>query len=251
MREVLGVRLNGRSYTDTAARCVAWAQHGESRAIIFANVHVIMEAHDDPSLHSLLNNADILNPDGMPLVWALRMFGHRDAERVYGPDAMLVLLAAAEAADIPVGFYGGLPETMNMLVAETRKRFPKLNIVFKYSPPFRPLDLKEDEDVVRAIAESGLKMLFVGLGCPKQERWIMDHRGRINAVMLAVGAAFDFLAKTKRQAPRWIMRSGFEWAFRLGSEPRRLAGRYFKHNPRFLILVLFQWLRSSRSRSQL
>jgi N-acetylglucosaminyldiphosphoundecaprenol N-acetyl-beta-D-mannosaminyltransferase len=247
MREVLGVKLNGLSYTDTAERCVTWAQHGESRAIIFANVHVVMEAYDDPSLHSLINDADIVNPDGMPLVWALRMFGHSEAERVYGPDATLVILAAAEAADIPVGFYGGLPETMDLLVAEARKQFPKLNIVFKYSPPFRPLDLQEDEEVVRAIRESGLKMLFVGLGCPKQERWIMDHHGRINAVMLAVGAAFDFLAKTKSQAPRWMMRIGLEWAFRLASEPRRLAVRYLKHNPRYLILVLLQWSRSRRS----
>jgi N-acetylglucosaminyldiphosphoundecaprenol N-acetyl-beta-D-mannosaminyltransferase len=246
MREVLGVRLNGVSYTDTAERCVAWARLGESRAIVFANVHVIMEAHDDPSLHAQLNEADILNPDGMPLVWALRRFGHSDAERVYGPDATLVLLAAAEAADIPVGFYGGLPETMEMLVAEAHHRFPKLKIVYQYSPPFRPLDPQEDENVVRAIHASGLKMLFVGLGCPKQERWIIDHRGRVNAVMLAVGAAFDFMAKAKRQAPRWMMRSGLEWVFRLATEPRRLAARYFKHNPRYLVLVFGQWLRRNK-----
>jgi N-acetylglucosaminyldiphosphoundecaprenol N-acetyl-beta-D-mannosaminyltransferase len=250
MREILGVRLNGLNYRDTAERCVTWAQHGESRTIIFANVHMIMEAHYDRSLHCLLNDADILNPDGMPLVWALRMFGYKDAERVYGPDATLVVLAAAEAAGIPVGFYGGLPETMEMLLAEARNRFPKLKIVFRYSPPFHPLNFKEDEDLVSAIGESGLKMLFVGLGCPKQERWIMDHRGRIYAVMLAVGAAFDFLAKTKRQAPRWMMRSGLEWAFRFGSEPSRLAGRYFKHNPRYVTLILFQWLRLRKSRVQ-
>jgi N-acetylglucosaminyldiphosphoundecaprenol N-acetyl-beta-D-mannosaminyltransferase len=125
-----------------------------------------------------------------------------------------------------------------------------LQIVFTLSPPFRPLSAMEDEDTIKRISDSGAGMLFVGLGCPKQEHWIMEHRGRIPAVMLGVGAAFDFLAGTKPQAPRWMMRNGLEWVFRLASEPRRLAGRYLKHNPRFLALFLQQWLTGHVSRAE-
>jgi N-acetylglucosaminyldiphosphoundecaprenol N-acetyl-beta-D-mannosaminyltransferase len=111
------------------------------------------------------------------------------------------------------------------------------------SPPFRALDEAEDKEITEHIANSGARILFVGLGCPKQERWIMAHRGHIPAVMFGVGAAFDFLAGSKAQAPRWMMRNGLEWAFRLATEPRRLAGRYLKHNPRFIILSLHQLMR--------
>ncbi len=248
MREILGVKITGTSYSDTSHKVLAWAKGGEARSVIFANVHMIMEAHDDASFRSQLNDADIINPDGVPLVWALRMFGDRSAERVYGPDATLNVLAAAEFADVPVGFFGSSPETLAILVCEVNRRFPRLNIVFHQSPPFRPLTSSEDHEMVAAIQQSGLRILFVGLGCPKQERWIMEHRDRLNAVMLAVGAAFDFLANTKPQAPRWVMRSGLEWVFRLISEPRRLSGRYMKHNPRFIALLLLQWIGVRRDR---
>jgi N-acetylglucosaminyldiphosphoundecaprenol N-acetyl-beta-D-mannosaminyltransferase len=118
-----------------------------------------------------------------------------------------------------------------------------LEIAFTMSPPFRHLEAAEDEEITRRICDSGAQLLFVGLGCPKQEHWIMEHRGRIPAVMLGVGAAFDFLGGSKRQAPRWMMRNGLEWVFRLASEPRRLAGRYLKHNPRFVALFLYQWMK--------
>jgi N-acetylglucosaminyldiphosphoundecaprenol N-acetyl-beta-D-mannosaminyltransferase len=158
-----------------------------------------------------------------------------------------VLLCAAQESRVPVGFYGGSVATLTMLIDEARRRYPELEIVFTMSPPFRPLDAAEDEELTQRISDSGARMLFVGLGCPKQEHWIMEHRGRIPAVMLGVGAAFDFLAGSKPQAPRWMMRSGLEWAFRLASEPRRLAGRYFKHNPRFVALLLHQLMTGAGS----
>jgi N-acetylglucosaminyldiphosphoundecaprenol N-acetyl-beta-D-mannosaminyltransferase len=247
MREILGVRISGKSYSDTSRKIIAWAEQSESKAVFFANVHMLMEAYDHPSLRSQLNQADIINPDGVPLVWALRLFGDHEAKRVYGPDATLEVLAAAEAANIPVGFFGAEPETLSILLDRVSKSFPSLNIVFHHSPPFRPITPSEDGELVTAMQLSGLKILFVGLGCPKQERWIMDHRGRLNAVMLAVGAAFDFLANTKPQAPRWIMRSGLEWLFRLLSEPRRLAGRYIRNNPRFVALIFLQWVKTGKN----
>jgi N-acetylglucosaminyldiphosphoundecaprenol N-acetyl-beta-D-mannosaminyltransferase len=243
MNKILGVKIAPSSYTEIVEKSLAWSKVGESRAVFFANVHVLMEAFDDVSFRAELNAADIVNPDGMPLVWALRALGNRDASRVYGPDATQILLHAAQDSGTPVGFYGGSEATLNKLIEEVRRECPELKIVFTMSPPFRSLEVEEDEKIVKRISDSGARMLFVGLGCPKQERWIMEHRGRIAAVMFGVGAAFDFLAGSKRQAPRWMMRNGLEWVFRLSSEPRRLAGRYLKHNPRFVALFLYQWMR--------
>lgn len=243
MGEILGVKVTASDYETVARRTVAWAQGGESKAVCFSTVHMLMEAHDDPSFHTLLNQMDIVNPDGMPLVWSLRALGEHDAGRVYGPDATVFLLQAAQDADIPVGFYGGSEQTLETLLAEVRRRYPKLKIVFALSPPFRALTEAEDAEITAQIVASGARMVFVGLGCPKQERWVMEHRGRIPAVLFAVGAAFDFFAGTKAQAPRWMMRSGLEWLFRLASEPRRLTMRYLKHNPRFVVLILNQLLR--------
>jgi N-acetylglucosaminyldiphosphoundecaprenol N-acetyl-beta-D-mannosaminyltransferase len=244
MSEILGVKVIESSYGEVAEKSISWAKRGESRAVFFANVHMLMEAFDDMAFRTMLNSADMVNPDGMPLVWTLRAMGKKAATRVYGPDATEVLLRAAQDSGIPVGFYGGSAAALMRLVTEVQRRYPRLEIVFTMSPPFRALDPAEDQEIVRQISDSGARLLFVGLGCPKQERWIMDHRGRIPAVMLGVGAAFDFLAGSKPQAPRWMMRNGLEWVFRLASEPRRLAGRYLKHNPRFIALLLHQWMKA-------
>ena len=243
MGEILRVKIAASSYEEVAEQSRTWAKRGESRAVYFANVHMVMEAFDDSSFRANLNAADMVNPDGMPLVWSLRAMGERDATRVYGPDATDFLLRVAQESDIPVAFYGGSERTLKTLVTEVRRRYPQLEIVFTMSPPFRSLDETEDEEVTMRISGSGARMLFVGLGCPKQEHWIMNHRGRIPAVMFGVGCAFDFLAGTKSQAPRWMMRNGLEWVFRLALEPRRLAGRYLKNNPRFVVLLLHQLLR--------
>jgi len=243
LSEIIGVKVAASSYEEVTQRTLAWARQGESKAVCFATVHMLMEAFDDSTFRATLNAMDILNPDGMPLIWSLRALGERHATRVDGPDATVVLLQAAQDADIPVAFYGGSQQTLEIFVAEVRHRYPQLKIAFTMSPPFRPLTAAEDEQITRQISDSGARMVFVGLGCPKQERWIMDHRGRIPAVLFAVGAAFDFFAGTKVRAPRWMMRSGLEWLFRLWSEPSRLAGRYLKHNPRFIVLILIQLMR--------
>ena len=249
MPDILGVDISVSTYDSVVQRCTAWAAAGESRSVFFATVHMLMEAHDAPAFRATLNRADIVNPDGMPLVWALRALGNRSASRVYGPDTTEALLRAAHDSDIAIGFYGGSEATLAQLVERVEARYPRIRIVFTMSPPFRPLSEEEDESIAEDIAKSGARFLFVGLGCPKQENWIADHRNRIPSVLLAVGAAFDFLAGTKPQAPRWMMRSGLEWLFRLASEPRRLAGRYVKHNPRFVALFLIQWMTRNASHS--
>ena len=248
MSNILGVNIAVSSYDEVVEKCTAWAQIGESHSVFFANVHMLMEAHDKATFRDKINTADMVNPDGMPLVWALRLLGHRDARRVYGPDATEALLRAAERSQIPIGFYGGSDATLARLLCEVEKQYPGIRIVFTMSPPFRSLSAEEDEHIVKQIADSGARWLFVGLGCPKQEAWIISHRDRVPAVMLGVGAAFDFLAGSKPQAPRWMMRNGLEWVFRLLAEPRRLAGRYLKHNPRFVVLFLLQWMSRDMSR---
>lgn len=247
MPSILGVNVSASSYAEVVEKCRQWARNRESRTVLFVSMHGIMEAHDNPGFRAEMNTADLANPDGMPVVWALRAFGARQASRVYGPDTTVALLQAAHESSIPIGFYGGDDATLSRLISEVQKRYPGINIAFRMSPPFRTLTNEEDESIVRQINDSGVRWLFVGLGCPKQEKWVFTHKGRVSAVLLAVGAAFDFVAGTKPQAPRWMMRNGLEWAFRLASEPRRLAGRYFKNIPRFMVLVAHQWLTRNSS----
>jgi N-acetylglucosaminyldiphosphoundecaprenol N-acetyl-beta-D-mannosaminyltransferase len=148
---------------------------------------------------------------------------------------------------VTVGFYGGTPEVLRSLLRHVRKRWPELRVAFAYSPPFRPATAAEEADTIRDINRSGAQILFVGIGCPKQEIWMSRHRGRVRAVMVGVGAAFDFLAGTKRQAPRFMQKTGTEWLFRLLAEPRRLWKRYLRHNPRFVALFGAQLIRARRA----
>ena len=229
-------------------RVVRWARAGEGRTVGVATVNNVMEGHDHPPFRDVMNGCDLVTPDGTPLVWGLRLLGVTDATRVYGPELTPRLLARAAEAGVPVGFYGGSPEVIEALRTVTADRWPALKIAYAYSPPFRTLDDREDEDIVRAIIASGARILFVGLGCPKQERWMAEHRDRLPLVQLGVGAAFDFLAGTKRQAPAVLLRAGLEWLFRLATEPRRLWKRYLRHNPRFVALFGAQVVRARSKR---
>lgn len=246
-RHIIGTRVNPTCHREVAASVVQWALAGESRYVSVASVNNVMEAYDSPAFQRVMNEADLVTPDGMPLVWGLRALGERHATRVYGPDLTPVVLDAAARHCIPVGFYGGNTETLDKLLSTVKARFPTLDVAYSFSPPFRPLTDEEDLRVTGDINQSGARILFVGLNTPKQDWWMARHRGRVRAVMLGVGAAFDFLAGAKPQAPRWMMRIGLEWLFRLATEPRRLWKRYLKHNPRFVVLFGLQLLGSRRS----
>jgi len=237
---ILGSRVDPTCYTQAVQQVMTWAQRRESRYVCAANVHMLMEAYDSPEFQQVVNAADLITPDGMPLVWMLRRLGYPQQERVYGPDLTLKLIEAAAMQEIDVGFYGGAAETLAQLAASLKEKYPNLKIAYSYSPPFRSLTVAEDESVIRAVNASGAKILFVGLGCPKQERWMAAHRGKIQAVMLGVGVAFDFHAGNKRQAPLWMQRGGLEWLFRFSQEPARLWRRYLYHNPRFIVLAMMQ-----------
>jgi N-acetylglucosaminyldiphosphoundecaprenol N-acetyl-beta-D-mannosaminyltransferase len=234
----LGVPVRPLNYDGAVALISSWAREGASRYVCASNVHMLMEAHDDPAFHAVLMSADLITADGMPVVWVQRRCGHSSAQRVYGPELMLRLCQHAAQARIPIGLYGGSTETLARLTTRLLRRWPDLEIAVRVSPPFRPLTEAEDQDVVRDLHASGARILFVSLGCPKQEVWMARHKPDVSAVMVGVGAAFDFIAGTKPQAPRWMGDFGLEWLFRFATEPRRLLWRYGYHNPRFVLLML-------------
>lgn len=217
---------------------------GQRGIICAANVHMVMEAYDDPVFREMVNGASFVTADGMPLVWGQRFLGVKKAQRVYGPQLMENLLAAAAKKRISVGLFGGKPDILDRLLLRIQAKYPTISIVYTFSPPFRPLAAQENEAIIGKINESGTRLLFVGLGCPKQEIWMARNGGRINAIVVGVGAAFDFISGSKPQAPRWMRQSGLEWLFRLLSEPRRLWSRYLWNNPRFVWLFGKQLLKT-------
>ncbi len=238
--------LGGKVNVVTPKTSVDWilecARAGESRSVAYCNVHMIMESFDSSEFRQSLSEFDLVNTDGAPLVWVLKLMGIQGAERVTGPDSTLEILRRAAEMGVPVGFYGSTPETLETFSAKMTERFPTLKVVYAFSPPFRTLDAAEDEQITREIAASGAKLVFVGLGCPKQERWAHAHKGRIPAVMLCVGAAFDMHAGKVERAPGWMQRFGLEWVHRAMSDPKRLWKRYLTTNPRFIGLVALQLL---------
>lgn len=247
-RTMVGMRVDVTNYQHAASCIIKWAKLEQSRYVCVASVNNVMEAHDDDVFAEIMNSADLVTPDGMPLVWGLRLLGASDATRVYGPDLTPVVLTKANDHEIPVGFYGGSPDVLDAFVDRVREEWPQLNVAYRGSPPFRALNKEEEEVEEAEIAASGARILFVGIGCPKQEFWMARHRDRLPCVMVGVGAAFDFMSGTKRQAPRWMRTTGLEWLFRLITEPRRLWRRYLLRNPRFVGLFGAQLLRASKRR---
>jgi N-acetylglucosaminyldiphosphoundecaprenol N-acetyl-beta-D-mannosaminyltransferase len=207
-----------------------------------------MESHRDEEIRRIHNSAGLVTPDGMPLVWLSRWMGFPHVRRVYGPDLMLALCAQSASTGYRHFFYGGAAGVPEKLVTRLQSRFPGLAAVGAYSPPFRALTPAEDTAIVNAINTARPDIVWVGMSTPKQERWMAEHVGRLRAsVLIGIGAAFDFHAGLKRQAPCWMQKSGLEWSFRLMSEPRRLWRRYLINNPWFLWLVALQALEIRRN----
>lgn len=247
---VLGVGISATSYSEIVAFCRRWigsrrAGQGPAvaRYICVTSVHGVITARDDGEVREILNAADIATPDGMPLVWALRSFGARGQQRVYGPELMLRLCEDAARQGHRVFLYGGREESLEGLVRRLRAKFPGVQIAGACSPPWRALTPAEDEAAVARIRNSDADIVFVGISTPKQERWMHAHRGSFPGVVMAgVGAAFDFYSGRVRQAPPWMRDHGLEWLFRLTMEPARLWRRYLLVTPRFLPLWAIEWL---------
>jgi len=241
-RHILGMRVDATSYDDATELIMSWARAGSSRAVCVAAVNNVMIAKDDPSFLAVMNDADLVTPDGMPLVWGLSWLGVPSATRVYGPELTPMILSRAAKEGVPVGFVGGTPTVLDRLISNVSAAFPGLQVAYLLSPPFRDTTPDEEAHIAQQINASGARIVFVGLGCPKQEAWMARQRGSVQAVMVGVGAAFDFLAGVKPQAPAIVQRWGLEWLFRLVTEPRRLWRRYLRQNPRFVALFVRQLL---------
>jgi N-acetylglucosaminyldiphosphoundecaprenol N-acetyl-beta-D-mannosaminyltransferase len=243
-RRILGMRVDATTCDEASLRIMDWAQAGEARYVCVASVNNAIQADGDPDFLGAMNGADLVTADGMPLVWGLRMLGLREAVRVCGPDLTPALLDLASRQGIQVGFYGGTPETLGQLLENVRSTYPKLPITYAWSPPFRTLTGEEQQDVFHAIRRSGARLLLVGLGAPKQERFIAELRTKVSIVAVGVGAVFDLLAGRTKRAPRWMQGMGLEWVFRLATEPRRLWRRYAVGNPKFVVRFGAQVLRA-------
>ena len=241
---VLGVGVSAINM-QLALEAIAEAlERKEKGYICVTGVHGVSEAQTDESFRQILNRAFLCTPDGMPLVWVGRWLGRKEMGRVYGPDLMLAVLELSEKNGYRHFFYGGANGVAQALRDRLEKCFPKLQIVGIYEPPFRPLNAAEEEELKKLVRDARPDVLWVGLSTPKQEKFMAEHLDRLEVTLMAgVGAAFDFHAGRLRQAPPWMRRSGLEWLFRLGCEPRRLWKRYLKNNPLFLIRVFCQCTR--------
>lgn len=233
-RPILEAFVEALTWDEAVSRIVKWGGAHESRYVCVCNVHSVVTTTQDIEFKVAVNNADMATPDGAPVAWALRRLGHEGQERINGPDLMMKYLAEAERSRQVVFFYGSTEATLSRLRTALLRRFPNLRIGGICAPPFHPLNKEEDDRIIRLINDSGAHVVFVGLGCPKQEKWMAAHRGRIHAVMIGVGAAFDYHSGMVRRAPLWWQRHGLEWLYRLASEPRRLFKRYMVTNTLFI-----------------
>lgn len=239
---ILGAGINPICMNDALDTLFSWISQRRSAYICVTPAHSIMDAYHDSEFRNILNSSGLTTPDGMSVVWILKLLGHRKVERVYGSDLMLKACRFGLQHNWRHYLYGGGNGVAETLTARLVANYPELQIAGMYTPPFRPLTDKEDEEIIKTINESEADVIWVGLSSPKQERWMAEHLGKVDApVMIGVGAAFDFLSGSKPQAPGWMQRSGFEWLFRLASEPKRLWPRYRQY-PLFVWLVFLQLL---------
>jgi N-acetylglucosaminyldiphosphoundecaprenol N-acetyl-beta-D-mannosaminyltransferase len=232
--KVIGAYIDAIDWGSALAKISSWAETHQSRYVCICNVHSVVTTAMDRTYWRVVDEADMATPDGAPVAWMLRWLGYPNQKRINGPDLMLKYFTLAENRSESIFLYGGTQEALEKLQLRLKIVFPRLKIAGAYSPPFDALSDDEDEDIVQRINGSGAGTVWVSLGCPKQEFWMAQHRGRINAVMIGVGVAFDYHANTIARAPVWMQKNGLEWLHRLNAEPRRLWKRYLVTNSLFI-----------------
>ncbi|MFN2391352.1 MAG: WecB/TagA/CpsF family glycosyltransferase [Pyrinomonadaceae bacterium] len=240
---VVGLCANVCNHESAIRQIAEIIKRGNGGYVCFSTVHMVMESYDNPEYGAKVNGADFVIPDGMPIVWMQKLQGAEGAMRVRANDLMMLLCEYAERNNLSVGFYGGKQEVIGAIKERAEKELPNLKIAYAFSPPFRLLTPEEDTEITAEINEAEPDILFMGLGCPKQENWMAAHKDKLKAVMLGVGASFDFYTGNVKESPEWMGKLGLEWLFRLSQEPRRLWKRYLLLNPRFTALALLQLLR--------
>lgn len=236
--EVLGVPMSALTMNEAVAIIEECIRGGERKYICTIDVHALVESHSESDVRDIYRSAAIAAPDGMPLVWLLHHGGYQAADRICGPDLMPAVFRESECRGYRHFLYGSSDATLSLLRQNLLQDFPGAKIVGHHSPPFRPLTGKEDRDVDRLLNAADPDIVWVGLGAPKQDRWMAAHRQALKAPMLiGVGAAFDMIAGKVKRAPRFLRHTGCEWVFRLAQEPRRLSSRYLKSNLRFAMIL--------------
>jgi len=240
---VLNAPIDVITWDGALSQLNTWAINHESRYVCICNVHSVVTASQEAEFCRVVNEADMATPDGAPVAWMLRKLGHVNQKRINGPDLMWKYCAESQGRNESAFFFGSTDKTLAILQTKLLASFPNVKIAGAISPPFRALTPEEDDAIVAQINASGAGVVWVSLGCPKQELWMAAHRGRINAVMIGVGAAFDYHAGTIKRAPKWMQDCGLEWFHRLVSEPRRLWKRYLVTNTLFVIGAARQLLR--------
>ena len=244
---ILGVGISALSMQSAVEQTEELLDRGETGYICVTGVHGIIEAQSDDAFRNILNKSFLSTPDGMPTVWLGHLHGFKDMTRVYGPDFMLNLCKSSVARGYRHFLYGGRPGIAEELRGELIRRYPGLQIVGTYTPPFRPLNAQEEDGLRAQLAESQADILWCGLSTPKQERFMAAYNGRLPVkLMVGVGAAFDLLSGNLAEAPDWMKKSGLQWLYRLIKEPKRLWRRYLINNPRFIWLSFLQLSRLRR-----
>ncbi|MVM33717.1 WecB/TagA/CpsF family glycosyltransferase [Spirosoma sp. HMF4905] len=245
-KTVISLELVLIAYRQFIREIIQTAQQRQSGYACFANAHMVVEAVHDPAFASMVNVATWTTADGVPLAWALRLLYGIRQERITGLDVLPTLLQEAAQHEIPVYFYGSTAEVLNTCASFCHRHHPDLTIAGMYAPPFRPLTPSEEAEVIDRIRSSGAGLVFVALGCPKQEKWMAALSNRIPAVLLGVGGALPVTVGIQKRAPRWMQLAGLEWLYRFVQEPRRLFSRYFITNSLFVFYLTRQWIRQLR-----
>lgn len=235
-RKVLSTFIDALSWDESIDLISRWGSNRESRTVCLCNVHSSVSAINDTSLAASLADSDMVLPDGSPIAWALRKKGFKHQHRIAGPDLMEKLCKSIENTNLGIFLFGSTTETLQKLEQYLNSNFPNLSLTGKLSPKYGNWSIAEEENYIKTINNSGAGIVFIGLGCPKQEIWMIKNRKKVHGVMLGVGAAFDFHAGTIKRAPLIMQKTGLEWLHRLLSEPRRLWKRYLITNTKFIYL---------------
>ena len=248
---ILGTRISAIDMVDACNFVEDAILKKQKKYICVCPISTIMECKKNEQVLESVNRADLATPDGMPVVWLGRAQGYKNIKRVYGPELMQEICGISGKSGYRNYFYGSTSDVLVKLGKKLNEKYPGLIIAGSFSPPFRALTGEEDNRIVEEINRSNSDIVWVGLGSPKQDLWMYEHRDKINApILVGVGAAFDFLAGVKPQAPRWIRNNGFEWLFRLVTEPKRLWRRYLLDYPLFIYYLLIELIFKSNSRPE-
>lgn len=242
-RKIITLEVSIGKYNEFINQIIQYSKNRKSSYVCVSNVHMCIETYFDSNFAKKVNSANLVTPDGMPIAKAVKILYGQGQDRVAGMDLLPDLLKIAEKENLGVFFYGGTNKMLNKTKEYLEEMYPSLSNQHYLSPPFRPLTTKEEEGFVNTINESGAHLVFVALGCPKQEKWMASMKGRINACMIGIGGALPVMINLQKRAPKWMQKMSLEWLYRLLQEPQRLFKRYFVTNSLFMYLLFQEWFR--------